>query len=115
MNGRFSELYVDDDGYISFDHTIDRNIALTWHISGYGWQIYRGDVFIQEFQDTFTFPTEKMISDVENIFNYIRATNFGNWEVSWISDKTYSREHKQFDEFESAFNLYKDLYQKGEL
>lgn len=116
MIGKLSNLYVDDDGYISFYHNINKNIFLTWNLHRFGWSVFFDDILIHEFiHDGITYPSNEMFSYVENFISHFRCTSFGNWEVSWIDNKTYSRKHHQFDEFVDAINFYKELELKGEL
>jgi len=119
MIGRLSELYVDDDGYICIDHTIDRNTAPTWTLHNLGWEVYLGEVCIYEFdkiQHGLTYPSEHMFFEVENMlshFRYIPSSSM--WELSWMSEKDSCRKHLQFDEFEDALTAYHNLEKEGEL
>lgn len=106
-----SSLYVDDDGYICLDHTININVAFTWMLHRKGWEVYLGEVCVYDF-DNFevTYPTQKMFKDVENLISHFRyITPSGMWEVSYIDSGTLSRGHKLFDEFEDALTYYQSL------
>lgn len=117
MIGRLSELYVDNDGHICIDHTIDRNIALTWVLRNSGWEIYLGDICIYEFSNGVnTYPTSHMFFIIEDMISHFRyIAPSGMWEVSWMSEKDYCRKHLRFDEFEDALTAYQNLEKQGEL
>lgn len=113
------ELYVDDDGYICLDHTIDRNVAFTWTLSNLGWEVYLGEVCLYEFdkiQYGMTYPTQKMFKEVEEMISHFRyITPSGMWEVSYIDVDTVRREHQIFDEFEDALTHYQSLVMEGKI
>jgi hypothetical protein len=118
MNGQLSDLYVDDDGYICIEHTIDRNIAFTWTLHNLGWEVYLGEVCIYDFdkiQYGLNYPSQKMFKVVENMISHFRYTEFGMWEISWMSAEQFCRKHLQFDEFEDALTAYQNLEKEGEI
>ena len=112
-----STLYVDDDGYICLDHTIDRNVAFLWTLHANGWEVFLDEICVYSFDDYgYTYPTEKMFKTVEKLISHFRyVTPSGMWEVSYMSDKTLRREHKLFDEFEDALTHYQNLVLEGEI
>lgn len=109
------KLYVDDYGYICFDQTINTNFTITWTLHRFGWSVYFGETEIYEFEELYTYPTKKELNYIDNMLSNFRQTPFGNWEVSWISNKEYCRKHKQFDNFDNALKLYRELEAEGEL
>lgn len=112
-----SSLYVDDDGYICLDQTIDRNVALQWVLHRMGWEVYLGDFCVYTFDDNgYTYPKNHMFKTITTMMSYFRyITPSGMWEVSYIDDETVCREHKLFDEFEDAFSWYESLVMKGKI